>query len=201
MKVARTFELIPSNFKFAGGSVLNYLNAAIPRIKTDLKKFRFFFCDERFVPEADADSTYGAYKSKLIPSCGLSESQFFAINLNLSLAESARDYEQRMLKHFALAAGDLPSFDVLLLGMGPDGHTCSLFPQHRLLQETQKLIADIDDSPKPPPQRLTMTFPLINNAQCCIFAMCGAGKAEMVKVFVFDYIPCNFRTDYDICIS
>lgn len=77
---------------------------------------------------------------------------------------------------------ELPRIDMLLLGMGPDGHTCSLFPGHPLLKESTKWIAAITDSPKPPPSRITMTFPVINNARYCVFAASGKEKADMIKV-------------------
>jgi len=88
------------------------------------------------------------------------------------------------------APDGLPRFHLLLLGMGPDGHTCSLFPGHRLLEETSTWVAPITDSPKPPPSRITLTFPIINHAEACVFAISGQGKAEMVKVRA---MFCDFR--------
>ncbi|XP_004520942.1 probable 6-phosphogluconolactonase [Ceratitis capitata] len=169
----------------SGGSVLNFLCKAIPKIQTDLSKWKFFFCDERYVDETHPESTYGVYKTKLVPETNLKLQQFVPINISLPLNECAADYERKVRDEFGISNSEIPEFDLLLLGMGPDGHTCSLFPNHALLQEKSLLIAPIADSPKPPPKRVTMTLPLINNAKCCIFAMCGASKAEMVKrVFV-----------------
>lgn len=174
--------MLDSRLDITGGSLINYLCRAIPKINSDLSKWRFFFCDERFVSESDGDSTFGAYKSTLIPQTSLKEEQFVCINTDLSLEECAKDYEEKILKEFQMEVGTVPEFDILLLGMGPDGHTCSLFPGHALLKERRRLIAPIHDSPKPPPRRVTMTYPLINNAKCCIFAICGSGKADIVKV-------------------
>ncbi|XP_054737452.1 probable 6-phosphogluconolactonase [Anastrepha obliqua] len=169
----------------SGGSMVSFLCEAIPRVNSDVSKWKFFFCDERYVDETDPESTYGIYKATLVPQTNIHIQQFVPINLNLPLDECAADYERKIREEFDLSDESIPEFDLLLLGMGPDGHTCSLFPNHALLNEKTRLIAPIADSPKPPPERVTMTFPLINNAKCCIFAMCGSGKAEIVKrVFV-----------------
>ncbi|KAK3921124.1 6-phosphogluconolactonase [Frankliniella fusca] len=191
----------------SGGSLVNFLATGLPKITTDWSKWRLFFCDERVVPSESPDSTFGAYRKSLIGSVPLSENQFIQIDPHLTgkfngshskhsksqrLAvlphfgpeDAARDYIRKMALFFA--PDSLPRFDVLLLGMGPDGHTCSLFPGHRLLDETSVWIAPITNSPKPPPSRITLTFPIINNAENCIFAISGQGKAEMVKRILKD---------------
>lgn len=164
---------------FSGGSLVKFLATGLPKISTDWSKWELFFCDERYVPTNNPDSTFGAYKEHLVSNVPLNESQFIRINSELPLSECAADYQNKILQKFK---SDIPSFDLLLLGMGPDGHTCSLFPSHPLLEESKLLIAPISDSPKPPPERVTMTFSLVNNSKCCIFAMTGSGKADMLKV-------------------
>lgn len=163
----------------SGGSVIKFLATGLPGIQTDWSKWRMFYCDERIVPFNDPESTFGGYKEKLIGKVPLQESQFINIDPNLPVEAAAVDYEKKLKAFFPNQA--LPKFDLLLLGMGPDGHTCSLFPGHFLLKETSRWVAPISDSPKPPPCRVTLTFPVVNNARCIIFASTGASKAQILK--------------------
>ncbi|BFZ20101.1 hypothetical protein BsWGS_23140 [Bradybaena similaris] len=162
----------------SGGSAAKFLCDGLPQVATDWSKWRVFFCDERHVPFSDPECTYSFYKTHLLSKVALSMDHIFPLNPALTVEQAADDYEQKLRSVFT---DGLPRFDVLVLGMGPDGHTCSLFPGHPLLQESKRIAAPISDSPKPPPQRVTLTFPVINNASCAVFASCGAGKADIVQ--------------------
>lgn len=95
------------------------------------------------------------------------------------LEEIADAYEQELIHEFANRnSARFPIFDLILLGVGPDGHTASLFPGHPLLSEDDRWVAYITDSPKPPPRRLTLTFPVINHASRVAFVASGATKAD-----------------------
>lgn len=121
------------------------------------------------------------YKTNLIQNIPLTEDQFVTINFNDPIEKVATSYEARIREEFKTSPGNIPSFDLLLLGIGPDGHTASLFPGHKLLKVDDRLIASITDAPKFPPKRITMTFLLINNARYSIFAVPGSGKADIIK--------------------
>ena len=120
-----------------------------------------FFCDERLVPEDSLDSTWGVYKSGLLELTPLNADQFLTVDTSLPPTQAAADYQAKLVA----VAGDPLKLDLLLLGAGPDGHTCSLFPHHPLLSEPAyphgRIVAEITDSPKPPPERVTLTLPVI----------------------------------------
>lgn len=86
------------------------------------------------------------------------------------------------------APDSLPRFDVLLLGLGSDGHTCSLFPRHKALDEMSLWVCAVNDSPKPPSARITFTFSVINNARICAFIVTGSSKANIVKVIILLFL-------------
>jgi 6-phosphogluconolactonase len=111
----------------------------------------------------------------------------YAINDALSAEGAADDYETR-LKHLVnskvlalSAASGFPKFDLMLLGMGPDGHVASLFPGHPLLKENKRWVTFIKDSPKPPPERITFTFPVINSSAYIALVVTGAPLAGAVQ--------------------
>ncbi|XP_022905933.2 6-phosphogluconolactonase [Onthophagus taurus] len=168
----------------SGGSAIKFLTDAIILLgDNDLTKWKFFFCDERVVPVSSEDSNFGAYKTELIAKTNLKEDQFVRIKEGVEADEAAVDYVQQMEQYFP--TGKFPEFDFLMLGMGPDGHTCSLFPGHKLLEEDKLWVASIVDSPKHPPKRITLTLPVLNNARNCCFVIKGMDKADMAqKVFV-----------------
>ncbi|CAH8681045.1 unnamed protein product [Schistosoma rodhaini] len=140
----------------------------------------FFYCDERLVPLDSKDSNHHAYQELLYSKINIPPSNIHTVNTALSLEDSADDYQKQLLSFFGTANG-YPRFDLLLLGMGPDGHTCSLFPNHKLLYYEDFVVAPISDSPKPPPQRVTLTVPVINKAAKVVFMVTGSDKAHALK--------------------
>ncbi|KAF7147912.1 hypothetical protein RHSIM_Rhsim03G0212900 [Rhododendron simsii] len=175
----------------SGGSLIKSLRklAEAPYIDAvEWLKWHVFWVDERVVPKDHEDSNYKLAFDGFLSKVPISPGNVYAINDALSAEGAADDYET-CLKHLVKTniidvsqATGLPKFDLMLLGMGPDGHVASLFPGHPLVQANKQWVAFIKDSPKPPPERITFTFPVINSSANIALVVAGAGKANVVNV-------------------
>jgi len=152
-----------------------------PAIKWD--KWQVFYADERAVPLDHDDSNHAACKKYLFPQ-NMPVENIHTIEPSLldDLEELSDAYEKELIREFAQKdSARFPVFDLILLGMGPDGHTASLFPGHELLVEEDRWVAYLEDSPKPPPKRITFTYPVINHAARVIFVAAGKEKADVLS--------------------
>ena len=147
----------------------------------DWARVYILFSDERCVSLDDDDSNYKACSGALLGKLSIPAGNVLKIDPTLGSADAmAQDYEAK-LKALLPSPGGVPQLDTVLLGLGPDGHTASLFPGHALLGETSKLVAGIEDSPKPPPARITLTFPVLHAAREVLFIAAGAAKAPLFQ--------------------
>jgi len=140
----------------------------------------FFWGDERHVPPDDPDSNYRMAKEALLSKVPIPPGNIFPIPAENQDAVAAADaYEQTMRKFFASPPGEFPRFDLILLGMGPDGHTASLFPETAALQEKSRLVV-ANWVEKLKTSRITLTLPVLNAARCVAFLVSGADKAAVL---------------------
>lgn len=142
--------------------------------------WHIFWADERCVPLADPESNYYLAREYLFNHVNIPPAQIHPPQTTLEPGAAAAAYQVTLQNVLQPGSGRLPRFDLILLGMGEDGHTASLFPHHPLLNETEKWVAAVLNSPKPPPRRITLTLPVLNNARQVIFVVTGAGKAGML---------------------
>jgi 6-phosphogluconolactonase len=166
----------------SGGSTprnLYILIAANAGASVPWDKVFFFWSDERHVPLDDPDSNYRMAKESLLSKVPVPPSNIFPVPAGKQDAEAAaNDYEQTLKKFFA-SGNELPRFDLILLGMGPDGHTASLFPETPALQEKSRLVA-ANRVDKLKTNRITFTLPLLNAARSVLFLVSGGDKAAVL---------------------
>ncbi|KAJ1974942.1 suppressor of los1-1 [Dimargaris xerosporica] len=152
-------------------------------------KWHVFYADERCVALDDAESNHRLVQTELLAHVPVPRTQVYTINPALinNPEEAANDYEKQLTEVFAHKdAVRVPVFDLILLGMGPDGHTCSLFPGHSLLEEKERWVSYLQDSPKPPPTRITLTLPVVNHARHAVFVVTGSNKQDALNR-IFDH--------------
>jgi 6-phosphogluconolactonase len=179
----------------AGGTtpLSSYRILAAPAIssKVDWPKVHVFWGDERCVPEGDKDRNDEAALEALLRKVPLPSKNIHRVPA--IEPDAAQRYESELRRVFSSSlpleesssslpsSSGIPRFDLILLGMGPDGHTASLFPGDPAVEEEKRLVVRVDGAPKPPPSRVTFTLPLLNAARHVAFLVTGREKNAALR--------------------
>jgi 6-phosphogluconolactonase len=156
-------------------------NDAALRAQLPWDKMSVYFGDERSVGPDDADSNFRMANEAMLSKVPLKPEQVFRIKGEYKETErAAQEYEQALRASFKIGEGQFPRFDLVLLGMGNEGHTASLFPGTKALHETKRLVLS-NWVGKLYTNRITLTAPAINNAARVMFLITGADKALALK--------------------
>lgn len=168
----------------AGGStprgLYQLLTSEPYRSQLSWEHLRVFWGDERTVPPDHHESNFRMAEEALLSHVPVPASQVFRIEGELPAGEAAARYEAVLREQFRLSPGEIPRFDLILLGMGPDGHTASLFPGTSVVAESRKLVA----APwveKLHTHRVTVTPPVLNAAKHVVFLVSGHDKATALR--------------------
>ena len=190
MLVNMALEKLKSTEPFAvalsGGSTPKSMFAMLAndaglRNRMPWDKVHFFWGDERHVEPDHADSNFRMTQETMLSKAPVPAGNIHRIKAeNPDAGKAADDYERELREFFKLKEEQLPVFDCVFLGMGPDGHTASLFPGTKALHERKQLVVSnwVD---KFKSHRITMTAPLLNNADIIVFLVSGEGKAEPLR--------------------
>ena len=171
-----------AHIALTGGTVgiltLQVLPNAISESQLDISNVHFWWGDERFVESSSSDRNFNQAMTAFSDQIEIAPEKihdFPSSDNGLDLESAKEEFIQHMKQVF----GDqVPAMDLTILGMGPDGHVASLFPG---MNHDGDLIVSVDDSPKPPPQRLSFSMELINRSERIIFVVAGIDKAEAVE--------------------
>ncbi len=144
----------------------------------DWSKTVVYWADERCVPPESEDSNYRLARTELLSR--VEATRFYRMKGEDTPQAAALAYAKMLADHFCLIPGEFPRFDCILLGVGTDGHTASLFSGDPALMDTEHLVADVYH-PKQKTPRLTLTLPVLNNARCCIVLASGRIKNHVLS--------------------
>lgn len=206
----------PRRFHVAvsGGSMVDLLAQALltdpidSRVRFDV--WDIFFADERLVSFESEESNYGLFKRKFLDKIPAHHDKPTVYPVSAqkikefqeskcSATDVANDYWEQMRRVFATKTHvpPIPNFELMLLGCGLDGHTCSLFPYHKALDDINSWVLPITDSPKPPSTRITLSLSVCGAALNTVFLAIGEAKQDIMKR-IFDEqdmnLPCSMLT-------
>ncbi|MEU2605879.1 6-phosphogluconolactonase [Streptomyces albus] len=171
-----------------GNALLAALASSTERDRIDWSRLELWWGDERFLPDGDPERNHTQAREALLDAVPLEPAHIHVMPPSDGrYAGDAEAAAEAYATELAAAAGPgdpakVPAFDVLLLGVGPDTHVASLFPEHPALRETERTVVGVHGAPKPPPTRLSLTLPAIRAAQEVWLLAAGDDKAEAVAM-------------------
>ncbi|KQZ08396.1 6-phosphogluconolactonase [Agromyces fucosus] len=163
-----------------GATVLQSVGASPAHTSIDWSRVHFWWGDERWLPAGDAERNDEQARVALLDALDLPAGNlhpFPAADGELDLDTAAEVYAAELAAH-GVDGLPHPIFDITFLGVGPDGHIASLFPHRSGIQVTDRTVIAVRNSPKPPPERLSLTRPVINASQRVWMVLAGADKAS-----------------------
>jgi 6-phosphogluconolactonase len=171
-----------------GIAVLKQLRASVARDAVDWGKVEFYWGDERFLPPGDPERNETQAREALLDHVPVDQAKVFAMGADTGTgpagAEAAAEAYAEVLRQAARPEdhGPVPMFDVLMLGMGGEGHTASVFPHSPAVYETERTVVAVHGCPKPPPTRVSLTLPAIRRAAEVWIMTTGEEKAAAVAM-------------------
>lgn len=169
-----------------GGSALDLLAEGVDRLtaagglRPDGTQWEVFWVDERFVPPDHPERNDRTARDGLLRRIGVPDSHIHPMDPLESPEATAAAYASRLAAFLTPSPGASPRFDLVLLGVGEDGHVASLFPGHPALEETRSWVVAVTGAPKPPPVRTSLSLPVLNAARQVFLAVSGSGKAPVL---------------------
>ena len=144
-----------------------------------------WFADERCVGPHDEQSNYRLAQQTLLGPAGIAPEQVYRMEGELGPEPGAERYARALAEHVAVRDGDLPVLDVIVLGIGPDGHVASLFPGAPTLDAGEHAVClPVHDSPKPPPERITLSLAVLRAARGCLLLATSAEKSDAISAML-----------------
>jgi 6-phosphogluconolactonase len=150
------------------------------RSQVPWRDVHLFWVDDRLVPYDNPASNFGAAKTDFLENVPIPSEHIHPMPTDIAPEQGAVSYQKALRALFNAEKGDFPSFDLVFLGIGQDGHTASLFPGQAVLDEQEKWVVAVKGG-NPDVYRLTMTLPLINRGRFIVFLASGKAKASVVK--------------------
>jgi len=201
--IARSLEVVLSQVKratqersrctiaLAGGSTPKPLYEAIASQELPWEQIHVFWGDERYVSPEHPDSNQGMARKAWLDQVDLPADNIHPMPTDgTTPAADAQKHEAQLQEFFGTTAGEFPSFDIILLGIGDDAHTASLFPHTEALQVEDQLVTVGNKDGQP---RITFTAPLINHARCIIFLVAGVNKQPaLAQIFASEADPLTY---------